>query len=228
MSEKELTAKEIAARFAAIQQGKPDKELEQVVDDATRAELERWFGLPSFQAQAEAPAPVEDDPDIVALLARRAAAIAAVDPGLLASLSRRADRVLTTFTVAIEPRAADVSRIDFDMQMGSIAEPRELEPPPQIQDDLAERTPQALLRDLHRPELVFDKTFELVDAAAEQRLDGVAAVAEVLRTSHKLPPFPELPSASARAELAAVRAERRRSWPELFDAQPLTNRRARP
>ena len=71
----------------------------------------------------------------------------------------------------------------------TIADPREVEIPEALRDDLKECTPQALLRDLHRSEREFDKTFEVVDMAAEQRVDIVEMVATAMRTSLKLPPL---------------------------------------
>ena len=45
---------------------------------------------------------------------------------------------------------------------------------PDLEDAVRERTPQALLRDLHRPELYFDKSFQRVDMIADYRVDIAA------------------------------------------------------
>src|SRR5512140_802992 len=65
------------------------KSLSEVVDEATARELERWFGLPSFEQLAEQPPPAEDDPETIAARERSDRAAAQVDPKLLASIRSR-------------------------------------------------------------------------------------------------------------------------------------------
>src|SRR6188474_613874 len=70
-----------------------DKKVKELIDDATRADLERWFGLPSFEQLADRgiagePPPAED-PEIAKAQKRQAAAIAAVDPAMLEAHRRR-------------------------------------------------------------------------------------------------------------------------------------------
>jgi hypothetical protein len=99
--------------------------------------------------------------------------------------------------------------------MTGIAEPREIERPEPLSDDLRDLTPQALLRDLHRPELHFDKQFEVVDTIAEYRQDIAAVVAEVMTTPTGLPP-PEASSfQQAHALVLELRAERHQPWTEI-------------
>ena len=191
-------------------------------------DLERWFGLPSFTEVAERP-PRAEDPEVAAILAQREQAIAAVDPALAAWIRARTedavDRMLrfdATIDVRIDP---DLLRFDPSMAASAIAEPRAVEIPEALTDDLKECTPQALLRDLHRPELDFEKQFEIVDIAAEQRFDIVAEVETAMATSWKLPSLGAMPASEGRALLAELRAYRARPWAELFDAQPLPNRR---
>jgi hypothetical protein len=116
--------------------------------------------------------------------------------------------------VRVDPSIAqlDLSMID---RQHTIAEPRELERPMELQDDLRDCTPQALLRDLHRPELDFEKVFEVVDMAAGQRMDIVAAVAEAMRTRWTLPPFGPTPLQEALALLRELRADRHAPWTEI-------------
>jgi len=197
--------------------------LADVVDAATRAELERWFGLPSFDQVAER-VPAAEDPEMVAAREQRERAIAAVEPGLLQLLQMRAEREV--LPVRPEPRlhARDIAMIDLahiERMHVAIAEPRDRELPPQIEDDLRECTPQALLRDLHRSEDMFDKTFEMVDMAAAQRFDIVAEVASVMSTSWKLPPLGQLPSIEGRGLLAELRRLRRTPSTDI----PTPNRR---
>ena len=172
-----------------------DKTVKELLDAATRAELERWFGLPSFTQVAEekkAAAP-EEDPDVVAVRERRQKAIEAIDPAMLEAHRKRIEPpewlVRERPTIELKIRE-DITLMDQTMvdRGSSIAEPREVEIPDELRDDLRDCTPQALLRDLHRPELDFDKTFEVIDHAAENRVDAVRIVNEVMTTTYKVTP----------------------------------------
>jgi hypothetical protein len=201
--------------------------LEEVVDLATKAELERWFGLPSFTELAEKGVELPEDPEVAAIRERRIKAIAAVDPALLEWMRIRNEvnpESLITFSADIDVRVKlDMTLIDQTMaERGHmIAEPREVEISEALRDDMKDVAPQALLRDLHRPELEFDKTFEIVDVEAERRIDAVAEVAKAMATSWKLPPLEQLPFEQERRRLAEDREIRRRPWREL----PMPNRR---
>lgn len=201
-----------------------DPKVKALLDPATEADLARWFNLPSFQQLAEQPKPAaaEGDKDLEAAIERRDRALAAVDPALVETLRVRHEvkpESLLLFEATIETRVREnMSRIDealVDKAMAT-AEPRTLELPDALQDDMKDCTPQALLRDLHRAELDFDKTFELVDFAAEQRLDIVAEVKTAMATSWKLPALGASPAAEGAATLATLRAERRRNWLEYL------------
>lgn len=206
-----------------------DPKVKDLIDLATQAELQKWFGLPSFEELADkgVPPPAED-PDVVAVREQREKAMAAIDPALLEAHRKRTEPPELQFKPTIELRVdPSVALLDLGMieRQHVIGEPREIEIPEAIHDDLAERTPQAILRDLHRPELDFEKIFEVVDYGAEQRLDIVAEVAAAMATSWKLPRLEGSPFREAREIMADLKAERRRSWPELLAAKPLPNRR---
>jgi hypothetical protein len=207
----------------------PGQPLEDVVDAATAAELERWFGLPSFQEVAEGAKPAASgDPDLLAVRERRDKAIAAVDPAFLSwCLGRTAGnqdliKFRSTITLRIDPSVAMFDHVldDRDFTMG---EPREREVPEDIQDDLKDSAEQALLRDLHRPVLEFEKMFEVIDMS--QRMDVVADVAEAMATPLRLPPLGRSPYHEAADVLAELRSDRERPWPSMFAAKPLPNRR---
>lgn len=202
--------------------------LSEVVDAATQRELERWFGLPSFDQLAEQPPPPPEDAELALLRERRDKALAAIDPAMVERHRVRTEvhpetllRFAATIDVRVDP---DIALFDLAMIERAIAEPREVEIPEELRDDLKECTPQALLRDLHRPELEFTKQFEIVDAAAEQRLDIVAEVASAMATSWKLPPLGVSPWQETRTLLAEVRAERGKPWVDVLRL-PLPNRR---
>jgi hypothetical protein len=206
--------------------------VEDELDEQTRADLARWFGLPSFDEKPEA-APSEDDPEMVAVRERRDKAIAAVEPWMLEGHRRRTEPPEDLFkfkpdvTLRVDP---DMGLLDMEMidRAGSIADPREIEISEQLRDDMKECTPQAILRDLHRVETDFEKTFEMIDAAAEQRLDIVAEVDAAMKTSWALPPLAGSPWTEARSLIEDLRAERRKPWADMFKETPLPNRRWAP
>src|SRR5690606_14503529 len=170
------------------------------------------------QQLAEEPPPQQQpviDEEMQAVIERRDKALAAVDPALLASIRARTQdkaETLIQFEAKIDVRVDEQFGL-LDEQLiertCAIAEPREVELPDELLDDMKECTPQALLRDLHRPEFDFDKTFEVVDVTAEQRLDIVAEVAAAMATRWKLPPLERTPAAEGVAILDGLRAERR-------------------
>lgn len=210
-----------------------EPKVKQLLDAATQADLARWFSLPSFQQLEEEPRPAAPviDEEMQAVIERRDRAIANVDPGLLESIRARTQekpetliKFEATLDVHVDPQFGLVDEELVERTL-AIAEPREVEIPEELRDDMKECTPQALLRDLHRPELEFDKAFEVVDHAAEQRLDIVAEVASAMSTSWKLPPLGPSPAVEGSAILDALRAERRRPWTELLPA--LRGRRVR-
>lgn len=202
-----------------------DKKVKDLLDAGTRAELERWFGLPSFEQLAErgvvpATPPAPEDPEVVEVRRKRAEAIAAVDPAIVEAHRRRIEPP----TPLIKPRPDVALRIDPDIalldlamiaRVGVLAEPREVEIAEALRDDLRDCTPQALLRDLHRPETDFPKVFEIVDAAASQRLDASAAVAAAMTTSLKLTIPPKSPMREAYALSVELRNERRQPWADI-------------
>jgi hypothetical protein len=193
------------------------------IDPATQAELERWFGMPSAEQlidEGKQPGPAEDA-EMVEVVERRKRALDAVDDTLLDALRARTDGrpspivFKPTVELAIETEVAFFNHAMLD-RVASIADPREVEIPEALIDDLKECTPQALLRDLHRPELFYDKTFEIVDPAADQRLDIVAEVKSAMSTSWRLPAFGRSALDESRSMLADVRAQRRRQWTEYL------------
>lgn len=199
---------------------KVDPTVKELIDSATRAELERWFGLPSYEALAEQgahPEPASEDPEVVERRRRQEAALAAVDPALLEAHRRRTEglasmiKPLPELVLHIDPGIVQIDTAMIE-QRGSIADPRDVERPADLEDALSERTPQALLRDLHRPELSFYKEFQRVDMMEEYRVDIAAGTAEVMATSTRLPTREPSPFAKEYALLQELRAERRQPW----------------
>ncbi|HEY5924708.1 MAG TPA: hypothetical protein VIV11_23675 [Kofleriaceae bacterium] len=213
-----------------------DPKVKQLLDSttgtATDADLARWFSLPSFQQIAEQPSaePVVDE-EMQAVIERRERALASVDPRFVAALyERNEDRPVTLlkFKPSIDVHVDEqFGMLDEAMieRAASIAEPREIEISDELRDDMNECTPQALLRDLHRAELDFDKQFEIVDFAAEQRFDIVAEVKTAMATSWKLPELGPSPFSASAAVLDGVRAQRRQRWTDVLPE--MRNRRVR-
>jgi hypothetical protein len=203
-----------------------------ILDAGELAALEKWFGLPSFEQLAEQgkqAAEPEVDPEVLEVRRKRDAAMAAVDPALLRWILFRAEEnpeTLRTFEAKIDVHVKeDVGMFDSTMvdKGFSIAEPREVEISEELRDDLKDCTPQALLRDLHRPETFFDKLFEIVDPIAEERVDSTSVVAEMMRTRWSMPGAGITSWAEGEAIVREARADRYRSWTEALLKMP--NRR---
>lgn len=132
------------------------------LDPALIARLEAWFGSPTtvVEAAPPPPAPRPANPEENDRARRRRAALeAAVRGPLMGAIEARGNDRATmieplppmTLTAERPPNRFDLSR----WRLLTI-EPGEATPPDDIWDALAERTPQALLRDLHRPVFYFD------------------------------------------------------------------------
>ena len=106
----------------------------------------------------------------------------------------------------------------------SLLEPREVEIPDELIDDLSERTPQALLRDLHRPEIEFVKTFEISDPIAELRVDASAEVKVAIARRYDESMTTVRVPAEARALFNAAIAQHMFPWTDVLNT-PLANRR---
>ena len=209
-----------------------DKTVKELIGEATQADLERWFGLPSFQQLAEQQAKPKppDDPEWTEFRKRRAAALAAVDPNMVEAHRRRVERQrdLKLSRTEIEPRVRiDITLIDqAAIDRGhTIAEPRTYELPYDLEEALPHRTPQALLRDLHRPELVFEKNFEWFDPTTEHRVDLRALINEALAFRASSTKKIESKLREVRALLAEARQERRKPWTALTST--MRNRRVK-
>lgn len=198
-----------------------DKTVKQLLDAGTRAQLERWFGLPSFEQLADegkAPAVPVEDPELVESIKRRDAAIAAVDPELLESHRRRTTPPsdLVKFKAEIELRVKPtMGMLDHAMiRVPAAAEPREFELPEHLSDDLRACTPQALLRDLHRSESTFDKVLEWFDPL-DMKVDARTIAGEVMATRWRINPPADTPGQLALALIRELVAERKRPWIEI-------------
>lgn len=197
-----------------------------VIDPAMRAELERWFGLPSFgDVEAGAATPVED-PDIKAVREAQERALAAVDPALLARHSAIYDvqdallRFKQTYKSVIDP---SIARFDPTM-VRNIAEERQYEWRDEIADAMKECAPQAILRDLHRVETHFTIALESPYVEALPNPLGESIAREIMATDWQVDPVsPTSLLAEGRAALASLRTDR---YEDISRALPdMPNRR---
>jgi hypothetical protein len=201
-----------------------DKKVKELIDGATRADLERWFGLPSYEALAEQgvhPEPPPEDPRFAERRKRQDTALAAIDPALVEAHRRRTDRLAQTMRPVPEVALhVDLSIVQLDTAMiaqrSAIAEPREVVRPRDIDDAVRDDcTPQALLRDLHRPERYFSRELQRVDLLESYRLDVAANIDEVMATSSKLPARGTPLFDEGYALLQELRAERNQPWTDI-------------
>lgn len=223
-------------KVKALVERDPSQPLEQFVDAATAAQLERWFGLPSFVQVAEGEVELvqTEDPGVAAVRERRMQLVHEIDPELLAAIEKRTTprEDLIKFAATIEPIDTTIALIDssFTESRGSISEERLYDQPEDIEEALRrQNTPQALLRDLHRLESNFDRSaddeftnFE-DEAPPEPLLVDIAATIDEAMTMRFSPePFvpPEITSL-----LDVTRGEIRRSWVEIANSGTLYNRR---
>lgn len=149
-------------KVKALVERDPSQPLDQFVDAATAAQLERWFGLPSFTQVEEGEVElVVEDPEVAAVRERRKRIAQEIDPVLLAAIEQRhiPRDDLIKFTATIELRDKTIALFDpsYMESRGAIADERIYDQPGDIQEALQENTPQALLRDLHRLEIDFDQ-----------------------------------------------------------------------
>jgi hypothetical protein len=199
--------------------------LDEVVDAATAAQLARWFAQPATEAPP--PAPAEDDPQMIEARERRAKAIANVDPRFLDAVVARHEVPpgLVKFEQSLDVDVADISVFDAKMIERTWPEPREIEISEDLQDDLRDCTPQALLRDLHRVESYFDKQLELIDFASEARVSASDIVAELMRTSWAIAGFQRTAWEEGHVALDEMRATRKQRWDIMIDRGNLPNRK---
>ena len=212
----------------------PSQPLDQFVDAATAAQLERWFGLPSF-AQVEAgEVEVDDDldPEIVAVRERRLRVAQDIDPVLLAAIEQRHTPPddLIKFSATIEPINTKMALFDASYleNQETDSEQRHYDWPEDIQEALRENAPQALLRDLHRLEIDFDQPSDgfnnMEDETPPEPLlvDVHSQVDEMMTTRFRLEPFIAV---DVRRITDEFRTGVRQSWVAIANSGQLYNRR---
>lgn len=207
------------------------KSLKDIVDEQTAAQLQRWFGLPSFEQLEESDAaPKELTPEEVADQAKRDETLAAVRDWMLADLDYRHHHAwdLIQFKPVIDVRVNPAMALFEEAGLDRIrvnAEVRERERPEDIEEELKDQTPQALLRDLHRPEDTFELQYEVREEMAELVVDAVVEVRQAMATNWKLPDLGDPPGIALRKIFAEVREDLLGKWADLPSILDMPNRR---
>jgi hypothetical protein len=169
-----------------------------VQDPALVAQLAAWFGLPSFEQledQAAAAAPPHEPSAVEKVQERRREVLAQIDPALLAHVTRHSGvaEQLRPAEPAPRPWEGRVTAFDPSQVPPELTEDdwREVEIPNELRKDLKIATPQAFLRDLHRPEKEFYvrmqspwDDFDPDEAQAE--MDVMAPVRDALRRDYRV------------------------------------------
>lgn len=222
-------------KVKALVERDPSEPLERFVDAETAAQLERWFGLPSF-AQVEAgevpaPPPPPEDP-YAEVRERRRKLLADVDMNLVETIeNRHAPRDISMFTPSLEPYDGTIGLVDvaYAETRASLADERWCERPGDIVDALAESAPQALLRDLHRLETEFSRSWGsqddwMYEAAKPEPLlvdisEKVDAIMRIRYRMERIHP-PDIAHL-----LDETRADIDKSWVDVANSGALYNRR---
>jgi hypothetical protein len=200
------------------------------LDAETKADLARWFGLPSFEQLQEqeaatrasaTPRQLPEDDELRARIEAQARATAAIDPGLVDALHRQGANVQRLLRLQPPPAPTldpTISALDPVLlaRADAVTEPRELEMAQWVAGAMNECTPQAVLRDLHRPETVFQLYLE-VDPAIPSLAAPWEVFAEVRATvaARLVPPLPPLPFRTAMAAYQVVVEAKRLRWSEI-------------
>ncbi len=227
----DLRAKDVLTRSAAELE-----ELERSLDPAVRAELESWFARPSAmvveeQVEAEAaPSPGLQlgfgdgmDAQLAAEAAARKkrveAAAAVIYPWMYDLLERhqRYDvRPIVPPAPVLDTSILAVA-IPGEEEMATIGEPREYGLSREIEAALADAAPQAVLRDLYRPETEFTIQLTAPEEEGDQPTDGHREVLAAL--DWRPEPVERLAlAASARTAHAEFREITAPPWPETVAA----------
>ena len=207
-------------RARDIAAAKSTAELEEKLAPETIAQLAAWFGLPSFQEleeQRAGEAVVESERDVeIREMEDKIAAV--VDQALLARIESWRGAGDTMFDEIIPPElhlVDDIRASDgaFADRLGVVAEERSIERPRWVDEELSDNTPQAVLRDLYRPETTFAKYLRIGDPEPgfAEVLADIRTTATARYTVRPEPPIRDL-IADAFAELRHWKAAR---WGEL-------------
>jgi len=196
------------------------------VKEMLESDLARWFGMPSAVDVVEGAQPKTQaavDEEMRQVIERREKVAASVDPELVRAIHERTDenpRELFTFKPELEVQQYDLGILDESLVAKIAGDVRTYSLPEDLRDDMHDCTPQALLRDLHRPELEFSKEFQVIDIAAEVRVDVAEVVATAMTARYKAQLLVS-PLLETRPVLAEIQQRRHdTSWLERLSTLP--------
>ena len=214
-------------RARDVAAAKSTADLEERLDPETVRQLAAWFGLPSYQQleeeRAAANAPTEDSERAAEIREMEAKIDAVVDRELLDRIFSWPTAGDAMFDEIVPPELHLRERLllsdeRFSEVLGAIGEPREVQIPRELEEDLQECTPQAMLRDLYRPEPQFDKylTYGEPEPTPASLIADIRTIACADYTVR-----PE-PSARTRYEdaLAELRRVKALPWGDLSKPKP--------
>lgn len=212
-------------RAGDVVKARTSDELRDGLDPATAAQLASWFGLPSFTELEEraATAAVEENPDDKHWREVHATIAAAVEPAMIERVHSKlaiGDRLLLLRDMP--PLRIERPILLHDDRFGDhltqASEPRVLEPWNLI-DDMKECAPQALLRDLYRPEDDFCAPAEGRERLEEPQPDRAAEVREIMKLRFPMPSWIK-PVAEYLEAVAEMRHWMNQSWAVLPIPRP--------
>lgn len=213
-------------RVSDLLSGRVTPEASEELDPATVAQLAAWFGIP---VATPVPTPSATPPskrEEAAL--RRQQALDAVDPAFLAAHEARWTQgdALLRINRPVGRRLRSPSRFDLAAwRLQASDEVREAERPEDIRDALKEPTPQAVLRDLHRPDQQFllrllptDMGLDVAGMRTRSRIDTALRASYAVRMDDE-----PIPARLVAEDMAALRAHLGEPWESFY--VPPENRR---
>lgn len=188
------------------------------LDPVTMQQLAAWFGGPA--SSLEPPEPKVETPierERRELWERRQRAMNAVDLALVEALETKRHagdpliRLPEPMTLPIE---SPLAQFDMSVWRLHLFDVREWEVPEDLSDAMADRAPQAMLRDLHRPVLQWPKFLQPMDLGMDvggERTRG--DVQKTVRTRYQVR-MTEWPRSCEQAagHMADLRARLRQPW----------------
>jgi hypothetical protein len=199
----------------------PDEPRVKDMDPATIAQLASWFDLPSIATLEDGAAPMAppEPTEAEKVKAHRAEVLAQIDPGFLAHLERHRHETETLRKVHPPERPWDAGRVTL-FDVSTVPPPidpydlPEVHIPAELNRDLKICTPQAFLRDLHRPEKEFwvqlRSPWDDVDEEPAPR-DPMAPIREIIATRYHPTPLPPA-AVSIAASIADLKGLLARPW----------------
>lgn len=208
-------------RVSDLLAGRVSPAAREELDPETVAQLAAWFGAPVATPAAATARPEGSRSKREEAALRRQRALDAVDRGFLADLESKwtqGDALLRVTRPLGQPRRAP-SRFDLDVwNLQASGELREAERPEDISDALKDPTPQAVLRDLHRPDqqwplrlLPEDLGMDVAGTRTRSRIDTALRTKYVVRMDDE-----PIPARLILEDMGALRAHLDEPWESFY------------